>query len=208
MSSTPIAIYLPTIIKESGFSVTVANLLTAPSHIIGLILSITIARLSDKHGNVVLYALIGTLWGLVGFLALEYLPDNVGRWELYAAALFTASSPSWHGMQIAWMASNTAPIGKRTLALAAVIGAANINSVPGSQIYQENDAPRYRRGNKINISLQVVTVFLFLFQRTKYKLTNAWRNHTWNKMSDYEKAVYLQDTKDKGNNRLDFRYRT
>lgn len=73
---------------------------------------------------------------------------------------------------------------------------------------EENDAPRYRRGNKINISLQVVTVFLFLFQRTKYKLTNAWRNHTWNKMSDYEKAVYLQDTKDKGNNRLDFRYRT
>jgi hypothetical protein len=38
-------------------------------------------------------------------------------------------------MQIAWMASNLAPIGKRTLALGAVIGAANICGVPGSQIY-------------------------------------------------------------------------
>lgn len=72
---------------------------------------------------------------------------------------------------------------------------------------EENDAPKYRRGNKINIILQVVTVFLFLFQRTKYKLTNEWRKHIWNKMSDYEKTIYVQDTKDKGNNRLDFRYR-
>jgi hypothetical protein len=40
-------------------------------------------------------------------------------------------------MQIAWMSSNMAPIGKRTLALGAIIGAANINGVPGSQIYRK-----------------------------------------------------------------------
>jgi hypothetical protein len=68
---------------------------------------------------------------------LEYLPDNAGRWTLYNAALLTASHPSWHGMQIAWMSSNMAPIGKRTLAMAAVIGAANLNSVVGSQIYSK-----------------------------------------------------------------------
>jgi hypothetical protein len=33
------------------------------------------------------------------------------------------------------MSSNLAPIGKRTLALSWVIGAANIAAVPGSQIY-------------------------------------------------------------------------
>lgn len=137
MSGTPIHSYLPTIIKDAGFSTTIANLLTAPSHLIGLIVSILIARLSDKYGNTAFYALIGTTWGLLGFTMLEFLPDNVGRWQLYGAALFTASSPSWHGMQVAWMSSNLAPIGKRTLALAAVIGAANINGVPGSQIYRK-----------------------------------------------------------------------
>lgn len=137
MSNTPISSYLPTMIKDAGFSTTSANLLTAPSHIIGLIVSILIARNSDKSGNVTLFALIGTIWALLGFVLLEMLPDNVGRWQLYGAALFTASSPSWHGMQVAWMSSNIAPIGKRTLALAAVIGAANINGVPGSQIYRK-----------------------------------------------------------------------
>jgi cyanate permease len=137
MSDTPISTYLPSIIKDSGFSTTTANLLTAPSHIIGLIFSIIIAKKSDKHGNVSYYALIGTIWRLLGFIVLEYLPDNVGRWTLYNAALLTASHPSWHGMQIAWMSSNMAPIGKRTLAMAAVIGAANLNSVVGSQIYSK-----------------------------------------------------------------------
>lgn len=137
MSHTPISSYLPSIIKSAGFETTTANLLTAPSYIIGLVFSIIIARYSDKYGNVSLFALIGTTWILIGFIILEYLPDNVGKWQMYAAALFTASSPSWHGMQVAWMSSNIAPIGKRTLALAAVIGAANINGVPGSQIYRK-----------------------------------------------------------------------
>ncbi|KAI7888731.1 major facilitator superfamily domain-containing protein [Mucor mucedo] len=207
MSSTPISSYLPTMIKDAGFSTTSANLLTAPSHIIGLVGSIFIAQWSDKSGNVTFFAMIGTIWALLGFILLEVLPDNVGRWQLYGAALFTASAPSWHGMQVAWMSSNIAPIGKRTLALAAVVGAANINGVPGSQIYKANDAPRYRQGNKINIVLQAVTIGLFLFQRTRYNLTNKWRRRVWNSMSDYEKHVYQNENGDQGNNRLDYQYR-
>lgn len=138
MSITPISSYLPTMIKDAGFSTTSANLLTAPSHIIGLAVSIIIAQWSDRSGNVTFFAMIGTIWALLGFILLEVLPDDVGKWQLYGAALFTASAPSWHGMQVAWMSSNMAPIGKRTLALAAVVGAANINGVPGSQIYRKS----------------------------------------------------------------------
>ncbi|KAI8642522.1 major facilitator superfamily domain-containing protein, partial [Parasitella parasitica] len=207
MPATPINSYLPSIIKDAGFSTTTANLLSAPSHIIGLVISILIAKSSDKRGNVVYHALIGSFWGLIGFSIFEILPDSIGKWQMYAAALFTASSPSWHGMQIAWMASNIAPIGKRTLALAAVIGAANINGVPGSQIYQASDAPRYRHGNKINMLLHITTILLFLFQRTKYHYINKWRAHQWSQMSDLQKKVYGIENESKGNNRLDFEYR-
>lgn len=207
MPASPINTYLPTIIKDAGFSTTTANLLTAPSHIIGLIFSVLIAKSSDKRGNVVFHALIGSIWGLIGFSLLEVLPDSIGKWPLYGAALFTASSPSWHGMQIAWMASNIAPIGKRTLALAAVIGAANINGVPGSQIYQTSDAPRYRHGNKINMLLHLITILLFLYQRTKYDLINRWRAYQWRQMTDFQKKVYNLEHEAQGNNRLDFKYR-
>lgn len=207
MSSTPISSYLPTMIRTSGFSVTESNLLTAPSFIIGLIFSIFIARSSDKHGNVVYHALIGVIWALVGFIILEVLPEDSSRWSLYGAALFTASTPSWHGMQIAWMSSNLAPIGKRTLALGAVIGAANINGVPGSQIYQTNDAPRYHKGNWINIGLQIAAVFLFLSLRFRYAITNSVRAKKWNNMTDDEKKTYNETTKNLGSDRLDFQFR-
>ncbi|CAO0801119.1 unnamed protein product [Mucor circinelloides] len=207
MTLTPIQNYLPTMIRTAGFSVTDSNLLTAPSYIIGLIFSIIIARSSDRYGNVALHALIGTIWMLIGFVVLEVLPDNSGKWSLYGAALFTASAPSWHGMQIAWMSSNLAPIGKRTLALGAVIGAANICGVPGSQIYKTADAPHYHQGNYINIALQAATAVLFLAQRTRYALTNRYRAKKWNSMTENEKKTYNETTKDLGSNRLDFQFR-
>jgi predicted MFS family arabinose efflux permease len=207
MSMTPIQNYLPTIINTAGFSVTDSNLLTAPSYIIGLIFSIIIARSSDRYGNVAFHALIGTVWTLIGFIVLEVLPDNSNRWSLYGAALFTASNPSWHGMQIAWMSSNLAPIGKRALALGAVIGAANINGVPGSQIYQDSDAPYFHKGNWINIGLQVATVVLFLGLRYRYALTNHIRAKEWNAMTEEEQKHYNETTKDLGSNRLDFQFR-
>jgi hypothetical protein len=194
-------------IKTAGFTVTDSNLLTAPSYIINLIVSIIIARSSDKYGNVGFHAVIGVLWSLVGFLALELLPADAGRWSKYGVALFTASSPSWHGMHIAWMSSNLAPIGKRTLALGAIIGFANLNSVPGSQIYQVADSPLYRRGNWINIGLQAAAFVMFIAQRFRYSITNTLRQRKWDSMTEDEKKTYDETTKSKGSNRLDFRFR-
>jgi hypothetical protein len=207
MSATPITNYLPTIIKTAGFSTTESNLLTAPSYIINLIFSIIIARSSDRFGNVAFHALIGSIWSLIGFVVLEVLPDTSNKWSLYGAALFCASAPSWHGMQIAWMSSNLAPLGKRTLALGAVIGAANINGVPGSQIYAASDAPYFHRGNWINIGLQIATVVLFLAQRFRYSITNSIRAKKWNNMTEDEKKTYNETTKHLGSDRLDFQFR-
>ncbi|KAI8992056.1 major facilitator superfamily domain-containing protein [Mycotypha africana] len=139
MHETPIYSYLPSIIKDSGFATTTANLLAAPAYIINLIFSVIIAHNSDKRGNVALHAIIGSAWALLGVCLLEFLPDTADRWSLYGAALFAASAPSWHGMQIAWMSANLAPNGKRSIALAAVIAFANINGVPGSQLYRKLD---------------------------------------------------------------------
>ncbi|KAI8072145.1 major facilitator superfamily domain-containing protein [Gilbertella persicaria] len=207
MPTTPVGTYLPTLIKGYGFSVTTSNLLTVPSFIIGLIASVIIAHDADKRGWYGFHALIGPFWSIAGFIALEFLKDDAGPWNFYAAALFLASSPSWHGMHIAWMSSNLAPLGKRTLALGVIVGSANIAGVPASQIYQQDDSPRFFRGNWINFGICVSTVLLVLFQHTRYVLTNNYREKKWNSMSDSEKKEYLKNTKDEGSNRLDFRFR-
>lgn len=114
MPHIPMNTYLPSIIRSFGFPSTTANLLAAPSVVIGLIFSVWIARSSDRHGQVALHGLIGTVWSLIGFCLLRFnLPEHVqgtdgvtegvSRWTFYAVALFTAAAPSSHGMHIAWM---------------------------------------------------------------------------------------------------------
>ncbi|KAI8062955.1 major facilitator superfamily domain-containing protein [Thamnidium elegans] len=207
MPLTPIHIYFPTLIKGFGFAVTTSNLLTIPACFIGLFFSILIAKSADRYGNYALHAIIGCVWSMVGFLAIQFIPDDTGRWGFYAVMLFMASTPSWHGMQVAWMSSNLAPVGKRTIALGAVVGAANICSVPGSQIYQENDAPRFHTGNWINFGIITASAIMFIFQRFRYSYTNKYRSQKWNAMSDERKKEYLKSTTDEGSNRLDFRFR-
>ncbi|KAI7848942.1 major facilitator superfamily domain-containing protein [Circinella umbellata] len=207
MTDTPIQTYLPSIIRDGGFPVTTANLLTMPSYLGGLVFSLLIAHSSDKHGEVALHALIGNIWQMVGYITLKTLPADAGRWPLFAAATVTGAAPSWHGMHIAYMSANMAPAGKRAIALGAIIGAANLNGVPGSQLYRAEDAPRYPKGNLICIICNVITLFLFLSQRLRYSLTNKYRAKKWNAMSDSEKKEYNNNTKDKGNDRLDFRFR-
>ncbi|KAI9014487.1 major facilitator superfamily domain-containing protein [Phycomyces nitens] len=200
-----IATYFPTLIRGFGFPVTTSNLLTVPSAFIGLIFSILIAKSAEHFGNYSLHALIGCTWSLSGFLALELIPDDSGRWTFYGVMLFVASQPLWHGMQIAWMASNLAPIGKRTLALGAVVAVANLLGVPGSQIYR-NDAPRFKTGNWINFSLILLAAVLFIFQYFRYRITNKRRDRIWGAMTTEERNLYSETTKHKGSDRLDFRF--
>ncbi|KAI9269149.1 major facilitator superfamily domain-containing protein [Phascolomyces articulosus] len=207
MTNTPIRTYLPSIIRDGGFAVTTANLLTMPSYLGGLVFSLLIAHLSDKYGEVALFAIIGNVWEMVGYITLKTLPGDTGRWPLFAAATVTASAPSWHGMHIAYMSSNMAPAGKRALALGAIIGAANLDGVPGSQIYRASDAPRYPTGNTVCIILNIAAFGLFITQRVSYSISNKRREKKWNALSDTEKEEYNNTTKDRGNRRLDYRFR-
>ncbi|KAI8071327.1 major facilitator superfamily domain-containing protein [Gongronella butleri] len=206
MFNGPVGTYLPTIIKSAGFNVIEANLLTAPAYLINLIVSIAVAHFGKKHGGLGLLCAFFMLWAAVGLLAMELLPENVDKWSLYGAVLITGGTPTYHPMHIAWMSSNLAPIGKRTLALGAVIGAANLCSVPGAQIYRTDDAPRYHRGNWILFGLQIFTGVLLIIQHLRYKFTNKRRDKIWNAMTEEEQKHYLATTKDVGSNRLDYRF--
>ncbi|KAI9492274.1 major facilitator superfamily domain-containing protein [Zychaea mexicana] len=203
---TPITTYLPSMIRDGGFETTTANLLTVPSYIINGIFSILIAWSSDRHGEVSLHCMIGVIWSLACFAALRALPADTDRWNTFGAAMMAAASPSWHGMHIAFMSSNVAPVGKRVLCYSAIIASANICAVPGAVIYQTWDAPRYYYGNTINIILIAILGLLFMAQRLRYDLTNRWRARKWGKMSEEERQHYRDTTKDTGSNRLDFRF--
>lgn len=69
-----------------------------------------------------------------------------------------------------------------------------------------DDAPLYRRGNKVLLGMLALNVIVYLSTKAYYVYRNNQRATMWDAMSEAERLEYLETTTDKGNKRLDFRF--
>ena len=82
-----------------------------------------------------------------------------------------------------------------------------LSSVISANIYRADDAPRYRRGNRVLIAIACVNLFvLYPFTKFYYIYRNKQRERIWNAMTADEREDYLKNTKLEGSRRLDFRF--
>ncbi|KAK1977243.1 hypothetical protein LZ30DRAFT_601687, partial [Colletotrichum cereale] len=74
------------------------------------------------------------------------------------------------------------------------------------QIYQKDDAPLYRRDNKVILGLIFWNAVPAWLIKAYYVRRNSTRDRIWNAMSQEKKDRYLTTTADEGSRRLDFRF--
>lgn len=74
------------------------------------------------------------------------------------------------------------------------------------QIYRTDDAPLYRRGNKVLLAITAWNAVFAWIIKGYYMWRNKKRDDIWKNMSQQEKDNYLATTKDEGSKRLDFRF--
>ncbi|KAF8900139.1 major facilitator superfamily domain-containing protein [Gymnopilus junonius] len=206
--NTPMYTYLPTVIKSFNFSVSIANALTAPPYLLQGISMILVIRHSDTVRERGYHGAFGAGWQLLGWIFVRSLPSGTGRGIKYLAAVFVASWPSTHPLNIAWMSENTGSVGKRTVASGLVIGASNIYGVWGSQIYRADDAPEFKRGNLINIAFASTALLLWFAQKNAYRLRNARHAAILSKLSEEELAAEEEVREIKGNQSPLFHFTT
>ncbi|KAJ3821902.1 MFS general substrate transporter [Lentinula raphanica] len=204
--TSPLGVYLPSVIKTFNFSVFVANALTAPPYILQCCTSVLFIWHSDKVRERGFHGAFGATWQLVGWILLRCLPSDASKGVKYIAALIVACWPYTHPLNIAWMSENTGSIGKRTLASGSVIFAANIYGVWGSQIYQAKDAPEYHTGNTINIIFAATAVCLWFGQKLYYNRQNAKNKRVWKRLGDAERKKEEMEVENKGNNSVLFTF--
>jgi hypothetical protein len=80
------------------------------------------------------------------------------------------------------------------------------SGIIAANIYQENDAPRYNRGNHVLLALIIGNIFLYSGTKMYYVKRNAYRDRKWGAMTEDQRLDYLATTTDEGNKRLDFRF--
>ncbi|KAF1988899.1 MFS general substrate transporter [Aulographum hederae CBS 113979] len=170
-----ISLFLPTIIKNIGYTSSTAQLLTVPIYITAACLAVAVAWWSDKDGR--RSPFIGTclVIMMVGFILCIAAPTS--KPGLVYAGVFIAACalyPAFPG-NITWLSNNLAGSGKRNCGMAIQIGVGNLAGAMASNFYRQKDAPSYHLGHGLEIGFIVLGIVALLVLVVNYRRINAKR---------------------------------
>ncbi|EMD33330.1 hypothetical protein CERSUDRAFT_160226 [Gelatoporia subvermispora B] len=203
----PPGTYLTLSLRNLGFGTFETNLLTIPSTVLGFFSMFFVTLLSEAVNDRAIVSMLEDIWALPFLVAIYCLPENPNQWVYYGLATGLLSYPYTHPIQVGWCSRNSGAVASRTVNASLYNMFVQLTSVVSAYIYRSDDAPRYRRGNRVLIAISCVNLAV-LYPGTKlyYVWRNKQRDRVWNAMTPEEQAHYLATTKDVGNRRLDFRF--
>ncbi|KAF6837829.1 phthalate transporter [Colletotrichum musicola] len=202
----PISAYLTLNLRALGFDTFQTNLLTIPAYVIFLIQLVGWTRFSERWNNRMLTVFLYSVWVFPLILALELLPGNASPWSWYAVTALTIGYPYVHSILVALTSRNAGSVRTRTVGSAVYNMTVQASSIIASNIYRKDDAPLYRRGNKVLLGIIAWNAVFAWVIKGYYMWRNKKREEVWSNMSQQEKDTYLATTKDEGSKRLDFRF--
>ncbi|KAF9198622.1 hypothetical protein BGZ49_000503 [Haplosporangium sp. Z 27] len=205
----PLTILSPLIIKNLNLGVAplVSNLLVIPGYVISLLIMTFVSWSSDKHNERAFHGAIASTYYALCILALAVLPADTSKMSLYFALIFAMGGQTcWHPVNAAWIAGNTAPVGKRSIALALYIVSVNVSDMVSVNLFRDKDAPRFITGFWVLFGALLLTIVLFIFQRYYLMWINKSREEKTRNWNEADWQHYNETTTDEGDDHLSFRY--
>jgi nitrate/nitrite transporter NarK len=195
------SLFLPTIIKELGYTTTKAQLLTVPPYAAAAILTISIGYIADRTKQRGLCNICVAFLGIAGFAmqlgsqhaGVKYAGTFLGALGIYPCIANT----------ISWVSNNIEGVYKRGVVLGFVIGWGNLNGIVSSNIYF--DAPKYAQGHAVVMAYMIVfllggsILLRFLLARENDARRAGKRDHWTEGMTEKEAEIL-------GDKRPDFIY--
>lgn len=141
-----LSLFLPTIIKQLGYTAAQAQLLTVPPYAVATILTVVVAVFSEKTKKRAPFIIGSTSISIIGYIILLSTKNRPG--VSYVGTIFAAAGiyPST-AIVLSWPAANVSGQSKRATATAMTITIGNLGAVLGTQLYRPNTAPRWFLGH-------------------------------------------------------------
>ncbi|KAF3351854.1 hypothetical protein VdG1_04660 [Verticillium dahliae VDG1] len=197
-----ISLFLPTIIRNLGYTSSTAQLMTVPIYVTAAILAVIIAYISDKVGKRSPFIVGFLCVMIVGFsMCLASANPRV----VYAGVFIAACAiyPAFPGV-ITWLANNLAGSYKLSAGMAIQIGVGNLGGAMASNFYRGEDSPRYILGHALEIGFICAGIIAALILIFSYMTINKKRDR---KLAAGEDSHYTaQELSSKGDRALTWRY--
>ncbi|CAH0032475.1 unnamed protein product [Clonostachys rhizophaga] len=154
------SLFLPTIIKNLGYSAAIAQLLTIPPYAFGFVTTLTVATLSERLNQRAIFIAGSALFAAIGYSLLLGNADPVAKPGISYAGTFFAAGGIYPAtaLVLSWPAINVSGQTKRAVGNAMQITIGNLGAVLGTQLYRANDGPRYIVGHSFALGYLLANV--------------------------------------------------
>jgi hypothetical protein len=142
-----LSLFLPTIIKQLGYTAAQAQLLTIPPYAVATILTVIVAIFAEKTKRRAPFVIASSSLSIVGYIILLTAPIHKPGVS-YTGTIFAAAGiyPST-AIVLSWSAANVSGQTKRATATAMTITIGNLGAVLGTQLYRPATSPRWYLGH-------------------------------------------------------------
>lgn len=202
-----ISLFLPTIVKNMGYTAEKSQLMSVPPYVAACVMTIAIGYLADRHKQRGIYMIGGCLIAIVGFVMLisTHKPHVQYAGTFFAACGIYPNVP----MGVAWNGNNIGGSTKRAVGIAMHVGFGNLGGVLAAFSYRATDAPRYFSGHGLLIGTTTMSACLCLFMTLYLRRENARRDMLMAE-KDLTLDSYTEEMKEaereRGDNATFFRY--
>ncbi|MCJ1316459.1 hypothetical protein MMC15_001780 [Xylographa vitiligo] len=153
-----LSLFLPTIIKDLGYTAAQAQLLTVPPYACATCLTITVAVLSERYRLRAPFIMASACVAIIGYIILLSAPSAGASYFgtiLAASGIYPATA-----IVLSWPANNVSGQTKRATANAMQISIGNLGAVLGTQLYRSDDGPRYFLGHGFALGYLMANVLV------------------------------------------------
>ena len=157
-----LSLFLPTIIKDLGYSAAEAQLLSTPPYVAAFIFTMSAAVFAEKTRLRAPFIIGGSSLAIVGYIIL--ITSNRSGVS-YAGTIIAASGIySATAVVLSWPANNVSGQTKRATANGMQISIGNLGAIMGTQLYRPIWSPRYFVGHSM---VRLFAIHILLIQTAR-----------------------------------------
>lgn len=168
---------VPSVLLQMGYSSGIAQLMTVPIYVFGLLATVVFAFWSDRVQQRTPFIIAGLGIAAVGFIGELAIPHpRLSGVTYFFLFLVAAGLYSPFVCIVTLVANNLAPSSKRAIGMALMISVGNWGGICGSNIYFAAEEPKYPAGFGTSLGISVAGMIAAYILRLAYQAENRKRD--------------------------------
>ncbi|KAJ7701815.1 major facilitator superfamily domain-containing protein [Mycena rosella] len=188
-----ISYFLPTLIKNLGFTAINAQGLTVAPYVVGWLMVVFQAWHSDRTGDRGYHIMLSCAVSFIGYIILATsVQKSVGA-AYFALFLVTGANYSLFPLVMSWAANTFSPTSKRGVGTAFIVSISNCVSIASPQVYFDPE-DSYRKGHAISAGCLALSFLAAFVLRTRLAMLNKRNSRRMAELPEGEKKQLEETT--------------